>query len=179
MEHMGFNKWIVIMFIVSMFGVLAVAVFAGANVFTGLAEANANESASLRLASTGRVVPQLKAFARLQLSDNQGGGHRLQAAARVESDGLTENRLYDLWLNTPEGSSVLVDTGRADQEFHGGSPGDSEIVVNLRGQGLAAPSDLTTLEGVRISIREHASFGLFDGGTPVLASGTVTAGDLN
>ena len=84
---MPFNKVIV-------FGVLAIAVLAGGSVFAGSAEANVNESASLRLASAAR--PQLKAFARLQLLDDQRGGRSLRAAAQVESDGLTENRLYEL-----------------------------------------------------------------------------------
>ena len=44
-------------------GILAVAVFAGGTVFAGPAEANVEELASLRLASTGHVRPQLEAFA--------------------------------------------------------------------------------------------------------------------
>ena len=173
MEHMVRSK-----VIKSIFGVLAVAVFGG-TVFVGSAEANVNESASLRLAPAGHVRPQLKAFARLQLQDNQEGVRSLRAAVQVESDGLIENMLYDLWLITPEGKSVVfVNTGRADQEFDDSGAGDSEIVVDLRGRLLLAPSDITTLEGVTISIREHFGIGLFDGG-PVLAAGTVTAADLN
>ena len=121
--------------ILSIFGVLAFAVFIGGTVFVGSAEANVGESVNLPLASTGHLRPQLKAFARLQLLEDQQGGRSVRAAAQVESDGLTENRLYDLWLHTAGGSSVLVDTGRADQEFHGRPRGDSEIIVNLRGQG--------------------------------------------
>ena len=165
--------------VVSILGVLAIAVLAGGTVFAGPAEVIVDESASLRLASTGQVRPQLKAFARLQLLDNQEGGRSLRATAQVESDGLTENRLYDLWLITPEGKSVLVDTGRADQEFDEGDAGDSEIIVDLRGRLLAAPSDLTTLEGVTVSIREHSRLGPLADPAPVLATGTVTASDLN
>ncbi len=174
MKYMLFGK-----VVMAMLGVLAVAVFAGGTVFAAPAEAIVDESASLRLASTGHVRPQLKAFARLQLLDNQQGGRSLRAAAQVESDGLTENRLYDLWLITPEGKSVLVDTGRADQEFDESDAGDSEIIVDLRGRLLSAPSDLTTLEGVTISIREHSRLGLFADPAPVLATGTVGASDLS
>ena len=174
MAHTLLNK-----VIVSIFGVLAVAVFAGGTVFAAPAEAIVDESASLRLASTGLVRPQLKAFARLQLLDSEEGGRSLRVAAQVESDGLTENRLYDLWLITPEGRSVLVDTARADQEFDEGDAGDSEIIVDLRGRLLAAPSDLTTLEGVTVSIREHSRLGLLADPAPVLATGTVVASDLS
>ncbi len=173
MKYMLFGK-----VVMAMLGVLAVAVFAGGTVFAAPAEAIVDESASLRLASTGHVRPQLKAFARLQLLDNQQGGRSLRAAAQVESDGLTENSLYDLWLITPDGKSVLVDTARADQEFDESDAGDSEIIVDLRGRMLAAPSGLTTLEGVTISIREHTRLGLFADPAPVLATGTVVASDL-
>ncbi len=159
--------------------VLAVAVIAGGTVLAGQAEASVEESASLRLASTGHVRPQLKAFARLQLLDNQEGGRSLRVAAQVESDGLTENKLYDLWLITPDGKSVLLDTGRADQEFDESDAGDSEIIVDLRGRLLPAPSDLTTLEGVTISIREHSRLGLLADPAPVLAPGTVVDSDLS
>ncbi len=174
MEHMLLRN-----VIVAIFGVLAVAVFDGGTVFAGPAEAIVDESASLRLASTGHVRPQLKAFARLQLLDSQEGGRSLRVAAQVESDGLTENRLYDLWLITPDGKSVLVDTGRADQEFDEGVAGDSEIIVDLRGRLRAAPLGVTTLEGVTISIREHSRLGLLADPATVLATGTVVASDLS
>ena len=70
-----------------------------------------------------------------------------------------------------------MDTGRADQEFDESDAGDSEIIMDLRGL-LAAPPDLTTLEGVTISIRKQFRIRLFGGG-PVLVTGTVTAADLN
>lgn len=169
---MLFNKVIIL-------GILAVAAFAGGTVYAGPAEANVDESASLRLASTGHVRPQLKAFARLHLLDDQEGGRSLRVAAQVESDGLTEGRLYDLWLITPEGKSVLVDTGRADQEFDEGDEGDSETIVDLRGRLPAASLGLTTLEGVTVSIREHSRLGLLADPAPVLATGTVVGSDLS
>lgn len=169
---MLFNKVIIL-------GILAVAAFAGGTVYAGPAEANVDESASLRLASTGHVRPQLKAFARLQLLDDQEGGRSLRVAAQVESDGLTDGRLYDLWLITPEGRSVLVDTGRADQEFDEGDEGDSETIVDLRGRLPAASLGLTTLEGVTVSIREHSRLGLLADPAPVLATGTVVGSDLS
>ncbi len=175
----GMNHILLGKIVMSILGVLAVAMFAGGTVSAGPAEVIVDESASLRLASTGHVREHLKAFARLQLLGNQEGGSSLRAAAQVESDGLTENRLYDLWLITPEGKSVLVDTGRADQEFDEGDGGDSEIIVDLRGRLLAAASGLTTLEGVTISIREHSRLGLFADPAPVLATGTVVASDLS
>ena len=160
-------------------GVLAVAVFAGGTVYAGPAEAAVDESASLRLASTGHVRSQLKAFARLHLLDNQEGGRILRVAAQIESDGLTENRLYDLWMITPDGNSILVDTGRADQEFDDSDAGDSEIIVDLRGRMLAASFGLATLEGVTVSIREHSRLGLLADPAPVLATGTVVGSDLS
>lgn len=169
---MLFNKVIIL-------GILAVAAFAGGTVYAGPAEANVDESASLRLASTGHVRPQLKAFARLHLLDDQEGGRSLRVAAQVESDGLTDGRLYDLWLITPEGKSVLVDTGRADQEFDEGDEGDSETIVDLRGRLPAASLGLTTLEGVTVSIREHSRLGLLADPAPVLATGTVVGSDLS
>ena len=129
------------------------AAFAGGTVAAGAPTVNINESASLRLTDTAHIRSQVKAFGRLQLQFGQGSGPILRAAAQAESDGLTEGRLYDLWLITPEGKSVLVDTGRADQEFDEGDEGDSEIIVDLRGRLLPAPSDLTTREGVTVSIR--------------------------
>ena len=169
MNHMLFRK-----VVVSMLGVFAVTALAGGTVLAGSAVTNVDESASLRLASTGQVRPQLKAFARLQLRVNQGAGPSLLAAAQVEGDGLTENRLYDLWLITQEGNSILVDTGRADQEC---DAGDCEVIVDLRGQLPEAPS--ATLEGLTIIIREHVRLGLFADPAPVLATGTVAASDLN
>ncbi len=174
MKHMLFRN-----VIVSIMGVVAVTAFGGGTVIAGSAVPSVDESASLRLASTSQVRPQLKAFARLQLLDNEEGGRSLRVAAQVESDGLTENRLYDLWLITPEGNSILVATGRADQEFDEGDEGDSEIIVDLRGQLVEVPSDLTTLEGLKIIIREHFRLGLFADPPPALATGTVAASDLD
>lgn len=174
MKYMLFRK-----VVMAVLGVLAVTVFAGGTALADSTGIAVDESASIRLASTGHVRPHLKAFARLQLRVNQGAVPSLLASAQIESDGLTENRLYDLWLITPEGRSILVDTGRADQEFDEGDEGDSEIIVDLRGRLLAAPSDLTTLEGVTVSIREHSRLGLFADPVPVLATGTVAASDLS
>lgn len=135
---------------------------------------NVNVSASLRLTDTGQVRPRVKAFGRLQLQVGQGTGPILRAAAQAESDGLTENRIYGLWVSTRDGTSILIDTGRADEEC---DAGDCETIVDLRGHILEAPANLNTLEGLTIDIREHSNLGLFSNDAPVVATGTVATSD--
>lgn len=160
--------------IVPMLGVLTVTALMGHVALAGTASAGVDKSASLRLASTGHISAPLKGFARLQLLNEQGAGPSLRASAQVESDGLTENRLYDLWVTTREGKSILLDTGRADEECEE----DCETIVSLRGHLLEAPSNLTALEGLTIDISEHFSVGLFGSGAAVVATGTVASSDL-
>ena len=158
---------------------LTSAALAGDTVLAGSAGANIGESASLRLTDTGHIRPRVKAFARLQLDFDQGAGPSLRAAAQAESDGLTENGLYGLWVMTQEGKSILVDTGRADEECEvdpdTGEEVDCEKILNLRGHLLEVPSNLTTLEGLTINIRDHSIPGLFSNHFPAVATGTVGA----
>ncbi len=179
MKHMLFGK-----FVASMLGVLAIAVFAGGTALAGSPDINVSESATLRLSSTGLVRSSLKAFARLQLIDDQETGSSLRVSIQVESDGLRDNELYGLWVSTPEGGAVLLDTGRADEEFDvdpDTGDEDREVILNLRGHLMRAPFQLTTLQGLTIDIREHAPLGLFGdpAPAPAVATGTVGASDLN
>jgi len=175
MKHILFGKIAVIALMTFAIVTLTTARFAGGTVLAGSVDANVDQSTSLRLADTGHIRPQVKAFARLQLHVDQAAGPSLRVAGQAESDGLTENGLYGLWVTTREGNSILVDTGRADEEC---DTGDCEKIVDLRGHLLEAPANLTTLEGLTISIRDHSNPGLLSNGAPVVATGTVGAPDL-
>ena len=175
MKHRLFGKVAVITLMTFAIVTLTTTLFAGGTVLAGSADANVDEAASLRLADTGHIRPRVKAFARLQLHVDQAAGPSLRVAGQAESDGLTENGLYGLWVTTREGNSILVDTGRADEEC---DTGDCEKIVDLRGHLLEAPANLITLEGLTISIRDHSNPGPFSNGAPVVATGTVGAPDL-
>jgi len=162
--------------------IVAVAV-AGGIAFAGLTSAAVNESASLRLISTGIIRSPVQAFARLQLHIGEQDGASFRARARVESDGLIRNRLYTMWLDGPEGKTLLIDTARADEECEedqdtGEEEEDCEVVVDLRAHLTQAPFNITTLVGLTINIREHSNPGLFSNDAPVVATGTVTRSDL-
>ncbi len=158
--------------------VVVTMAFAGGIAFAGVGT-EVNETASLRLTSTGFNRSSLKGFARLQLHVSEQNGSSFRASAQVEGDGLVENQLYAMWLAGPEGNTLLIDTARADEECEvdpDTGKEDCEKVVDLRGFLAQAPLNITTLEGLTINIREHAIAP--QGNAPVLMTGTVTRSDL-
>ena len=138
-----------------------------------------NESATLRLTSTGVIRSPLQGFARLQLHIGEPAGTSFRASAKVESDGLVRNRFYAMWLVAPDGNRLLIDSARADEECEvdpdTGEEEDCEVVVDLRSHLTEAPFRINTLVGLTINIREQVI------GTaslaPVLATGTVPSAD--
>ena len=138
--------------------VVIAMVLGGGNAFAGVG-AEVNEAASLRLTSTGVIRSSLKGFVRLQLQVSELNGTSLRARAQVESDGLIEHRLYGMWLSSPEGNALLIDTARADEECEvdpdTGKETGCERVLDLRGFLTQAPFNVTTLEGWTINIREQ------------------------
>ncbi len=159
--------------------VVIAMVLAGGIAFAGVG-AEVNEAASLRLTSTGVIRSSLKGFVRLQLQVSELNGTSLRARAQVESDGLIEHRLYGMWLSSPEGNALLIDTARADEECEvdpdTGKETGCERVLDLRGFLTQAPSNVTTLEGLTINIREQV-IGT-EATTPALATATVFSSDL-
>ena len=153
-------------------------VLAGGTAFVGAAAPEVDESASLRLTSTGVAKSPVRGFARLRLRISEMAGASFRASVEVEGDGLIENGVYAMWLSAPDGNTLLMDTARADEECEVDPTGqaDCELVVELRSSLPRAPFDLGTLEGLTIDVREHIIGA--QAVTPVLMTGTVTASGL-
>ena len=149
--------------------IVATLVLGGGNASASATGTEINETASLRLASTGLISSPLRAFASAQLHISELGVTSFTVGAHVESGRLSSSGLYALWIVDPEGNALKVDTARADEECAEEESDECEEVVVLRGHVAPAPSNITTLEGLTINIQE------LEAGGEVLVSGTVTA----
>ena len=177
------EKWVTRgpIFLLAMLTVIAAIAIAGGGIaFASAVGTEVNESARVRLTSTGAVRSSLKGFASLQLHISEQSGSSFRARAQLEGDGLDDNRLYALWLAEPGGNNLLIDTSRADEECEvdqdTGEEEGCEIVVDFSGRQMQSPLDITTLEGLTINIREHL-IGT-QATTPALATGTVTRSSM-
>ena len=150
--------------------ILVTLVLAGGSASASVTGTEINETASLRLASTGLISSPLTAFAsaRLHISE-QGMTNFLEVRAHGESGRLSESGLYALEIVYPEGNAFLVDTARADEECEEENSDECEVVVELRVHIAPAPSNITTPGGLTINIQD------LETGGQVLATGTVAA----
>ena len=159
---------------------LLVTIAVARGVTSAGADAEVNESATLRLISNGPASSPLKGFARLALRVSQTAGDSFRASVEVEGDGLVESRLYAMWLAAPDGNTLLIDTARADEDCdedpETGDEIDCETVLDLRARLVQTPFHVVTLEGLTVNVREHA-IGT-EAVSGALLTGTVTFSNL-
>ena len=142
-----------------------------------------NELTRIRLTPTTRIRRIEEGKATLRLSIRQTGTS-FQAFSEVEG-GIFEERLYAMWLESSDiaekDKAVLLDVDEARKKCEidpdTGKRFNCEKVAKFRSRLTEAPFEVTTLEGLTISIREH----LFDrhfSEQLLVATGTVTKSDL-
>ena len=144
-----------------------------------------NELARLRLTPATRIrrIEEGKATLRLSISGQRGTS--FQTFSEVEGNGLFKNRLYAMWLESPdtgqESNAILLAIDQAGEkcEFdpETGRRFNCEKIAKFRSRLTEAPFRVTTLVGLTINIREHLS-GRDRESQLLVATGTVTERDL-
>ena len=144
-----------------------------------------NELARIRLTATTRIRRIEEGRATLRLSISGQRGTSFQTFSEVEGNGLFKNRLYAMWLESPdtgqESNAILLAIDQAGErceiDHETGKRFNCEKIAKFRSRLTEAPFRVTTLVGLTINIREHLS-GRDRESQLLVATGTVTERDL-
>ena len=101
-------------------------------------------------------IPGVKGNIELMLSNSSTGGTFFRASGRAKGKGLIENAVYSMWVANPDGSLLLLDSAPAREECDQDSTGneDCEVELFLRSELNRVPFDVTSLQGLTVSISE-------------------------